>query len=44
MGRIREEYVGGRTARDVIDHGIAAIGGVVLQCGYGCPELMQRAR
>ena len=32
MSRIREEYVGGRSARDSIDHGIAAIGRVIVAC------------
>lgn len=32
MSRIREEYVGGRSARDSIDHGVAAIGRVVVAC------------
>jgi RND superfamily putative drug exporter len=32
MSRIREEYVGGRSARASIDHGIAAIGRVVVAC------------
>ena len=30
MSRIREEYVGGRSARDSIDHGVAAIGRVIV--------------
>ncbi len=32
MSRIREEYVGGRSSRDAVDHGIAAIGRVVVAC------------
>jgi RND superfamily putative drug exporter len=32
MSRIREEYVAGRSARGAIDHGIAAIGRVVVAC------------
>ena len=32
MSRIREEYVGGRSARDSIDHGMAAIGRVIVAC------------
>ncbi len=32
MSRIREEYVGGRSARDSIDHGVAAIGRVIVAC------------
>ena len=32
MSRIREEYVAGRSARDSIDHGVAAIGRVVVAC------------
>jgi putative drug exporter of the RND superfamily len=32
MSRIREEYVAGRSSRDAIGHGIAAIGRVVVAC------------
>lgn len=32
MSRIREEYVAGRSARGAVDHGIAAIGRVVVAC------------